>query len=61
MQNSKVQSLHLRGSGTGARPPGAGTTRPQESKVNDDVSSEAHEIREQARKSRDPEAGENIL
>ena len=39
----------------------AGTTRPQESKVNDDVSSEAHEIREQARKSRDPEAGENIL
>jgi small-conductance mechanosensitive channel len=40
---------------------GAGTTRPQESKVNDDVSSEAHEIREQARKSRDPEAGENIL
>tara|TARA_Y100000296_G_scaffold81762_1_gene109545 strand:+ start:1077 stop:2633 length:1557 start_codon:yes stop_codon:yes gene_type:complete len=27
----------------------------------DDVSSEAHEIREQARKSRDPEAGENIL
>lgn len=40
---------------------GAGTTRSQESKVNDDVSSEAHEIREQARKSRDPEAGENIL
>ncbi|TKB04163.1 mechanosensitive ion channel family protein [Alteromonas portus] len=27
----------------------------------DDVSSEAHEIREQARRSRDPEAGENIL
>ena len=27
----------------------------------DDVTSEAHEIREQARKSRDPEAGENIL
>ncbi|KHT44099.1 mechanosensitive ion channel protein MscS [Alteromonas marina] len=27
----------------------------------DDTSSEAHEIREQARRSRDPEAGENIL
>ncbi|MAI64928.1 MAG: mechanosensitive ion channel protein MscS [Alteromonas sp.] len=27
----------------------------------DDVTSEAHEIREQARNSRDPEAGENIL
>lgn len=27
----------------------------------DDVSSEAYEIREQARRSRDPEAGENIL
>ena len=40
---------------------GAGNTRPQESKINDDVSSEAHEIREQARNSRDPEAGENIL
>ena len=39
----------------------AGNTRPQESKINDDVSSEAHEIREQARNSRDPEAGENIL
>jgi len=40
---------------------GAGNSRPQESKINDDVSSEAHEIREQARNSRDPEAGENIL
>lgn len=40
---------------------GAGNTRPQDSKINDDVSSEAHEIREQARNSRDPEAGENIL
>ena len=40
---------------------GAGNARPQESKINDDVSSEAHEIREQARNSRDPEAGENIL
>ena len=34
--------------------------QPQTS-AQDDVSSEAHEIREQARKSRDPEAGENIL
>ncbi|MCS5577230.1 MAG: mechanosensitive ion channel family protein, partial [Alteromonas macleodii] len=40
---------------------GAGNSRPQDSKINDDVSSEAHEIREQARNSRDPEAGENIL
>ena len=40
---------------------GAGNSLPQESKINDDVSSEAHEIREQARNSRDPEAGENIL
>ena len=40
---------------------GAENSRPQESKINDDVSSEAHEIREQARNSRDPEAGENIL
>lgn len=35
--------------------------RKQRTPVKDDVSSEAHEIREQARKSRDPEAGENIL
>ncbi|MHC6645360.1 mechanosensitive ion channel family protein [Alteromonas sp. HB246098] len=35
--------------------------RQQPTSNEDDVSSEAHEIREQARKSRDPEAGENIL
>lgn len=35
--------------------------RRQPTSNEDDVSSEAHEIREQARKSRDPEAGENIL
>ena len=35
--------------------------RKQRTPTQDDVSSEAHEIREQARKSRDPEAGENIL
>lgn len=34
---------------------------PNEGSANDDVSSEANEIREQARRSRDPEAGENIL
>lgn len=35
--------------------------RKQRIPTQDDVSSEAHEIREQARRSRDPEAGENIL
>ena len=33
----------------------------QASSHDDDVSSEAHEIREQARRSRDPESGDNIL